>query len=95
MISAGIVGASGYMGGEALRVLMDHPQVEIAWATSRQSGAIEEFHPNLYGTDIKLIHPDDATACDVVFMALPTDVSIAVAKRFLDLDSKVIDLGSF
>ncbi len=94
MISAGIVGASGYMGGEALRVLMDHPQVEIAWATSRQSGAIEEFHPNLYGTDIKLIHPDDATACDVVFMALPTDVSIAVAKRFLDLDSKVIDLGS-
>ena len=50
MISAGIVGGSGYMGGEALRVLIDHPQVEIAWVTSRQPAAIEEFHPNLYGT---------------------------------------------
>ena len=94
MISAGIVGASGYMGGEALRVLMDHPEVEIAWATSRQSGAIEDFHPNLYGSGIKLIHPDDAEPCDIVFMALPTDVSIDVAQRFLETNTKVIDLGS-
>ncbi len=94
MISAGIVGASGYMGGEALRVLIDHPLVEIAWATSRQPAAIEEFHPNLYGTDIQLIHPDDAEACDIVFMALPTEASVDVAKRFLDTNAKVIDLGS-
>ena len=94
MISAGIFGASGYMGGEALRVLMDHPEVEIAWATSRQSGAIEEFHQNLFGTGIRLIHPDEATACDVVFMALPTEASFNVAKRFLDVNTKVIDLGS-
>ena len=94
MISAGIVGASGYMGGEALRVLIDHPLVEIAWATSRQPAAIEEFHPNLYGTDIQLIHPDDADACDIVFMAVPTEASVGVAKRFLDTNVKVIDLGS-
>jgi N-acetyl-gamma-glutamyl-phosphate reductase common form len=94
MISVGVVGASGYMGGEALRVLMDHPQVEIVWATSRQPGPIEEFHPNLYGTGIALIHPDDAQPCDVVFMALPTQASMDVAKRFLDTKTRVIDLGS-
>lgn len=82
------------MGGEALRVLIDHPEVEVAWATSRQPAAIEEHHPNLYGTDIKLIHPDDAEACEVVFMALPTDASIDPAQRYLDGHAKVIDLGS-
>ena len=94
MISAGIVGASGYMGGEVLRVLMDHPQVEIAWATSRIPSPVEEFHPNLYGTAIKLIHPDDAQACDIVFMAIPTETSVDIARRFLDQNAKVIDLGS-
>lgn len=94
MIRAGIVGASGYMGGEALRVLLDHPKVEIAWATSRQRAPIESFHPNLYGTGIELIHPDDADDCDVVFLALPTKASIEVTERFLDRGAKVIDLGS-
>jgi N-acetyl-gamma-glutamyl-phosphate reductase len=94
MISVGVVGGSGYMGGEALRVLVDHPQVEIAWATSRQSKAIEEFHPNLYGSGIELIHPDDAGACDVVFLTLPAEDSFVAAKRFVDANSKVIDLGS-
>ncbi len=94
MIHAGILGGSGYMGGEALRVLVDHPSVEVSWATSRQPGPIEERHPNLYGTSIELIHPDDAAPCDVVFMALPTETSMEVANRYLSAGSKVIDLGS-
>ena len=94
MISAGILGGSGYMGGEVLRVLLDHPLVEIAWATSRQPAPIEEHHPNLYGTGFKLIHPDDAEPCDVIFMALPTDASIDTAQRYLAGGAKVIDLGS-
>ena len=94
MISVGIVGASGYMGGEALRVLMDHPQVEIAWATSRNAAAIEAFHPNLFGADIELIHPDDAQPCDVVFVSTPTDVSIDIVRRFIEGHARVIDLGS-
>ena len=94
MIKAGIMGASGYMGGEVLRVLLDHPEVEIAWAISRSAGHIEEHHPNLYGTGIELIHPEDATPCDVVFLALPTDASIQTAAKFLDQGSKVIDLGA-
>jgi N-acetyl-gamma-glutamyl-phosphate reductase common form len=94
MIRAGILGASGYMGGEALRVLLDHPSVEIAWLTSRGGGAVDEAHPNLYGLGLEMIHPQDAEPCDVVFLALPTDASIEAASRFLDAGSKVIDLGA-
>lgn len=94
MIKAGIVGGTGYMGGEALRVLMDHPEVEISWVTSRQKGDISEFHPNLFGAKINLIHPDKAEACDVVFLALPTDATIEAASKFLNWQGKVIDLGA-
>lgn len=94
MIRAGVLGGSGYMGGEAMRILIDHPGVDLAWATSRQPSAIEEHHPNLYGTGIKLIHPEKAEPCDVVFMALPTDASMESAQIYLSAGSKVIDLGS-
>jgi len=94
MLKVGIMGASGYMGGEALRVLLDHPEVKVAWATSRQKGSIADFHPNLYGAGVALIHPDDATPCDVVFLALPTKESIPVAAKFLQQGCKVIDLGA-
>ena len=66
MIRVGIYGATGYMGGEILRVLMDHPEVEIAWATSRKDVQVADCHPNLYGTDIQFIRPDQTTPCDVV-----------------------------
>lgn len=94
MIRAGVLGGSGYMGGEAIRVLFDHPGVDLAWATSRQPSPIEDHHPNLYGTGIQLIHPDGAEPCDVVFMALPTDASMESAQNYISAGSKVIDLGS-
>lgn len=93
-IDVGVVGASGYMGGEAVRVLLDHPQVRIAWATSRQPGPIEAVHPNLYGSGIELVTPEQATPCDAVFLALPTQATIDVAQRYLDAGARVIDLGS-
>ena len=40
MITVGIVGATGYMGGEALRVLLDHPLVELAWVASRDGRSV-------------------------------------------------------
>jgi N-acetyl-gamma-glutamyl-phosphate reductase common form len=94
MIKAGILGGSGYMGGEALRVLLEHPDVEIAWVTARSGGDIADYHPNLYGRHINLIHPDAATPCDVVFLALPTAESIKYARIWLEKGSKVIDLGA-
>lgn len=94
MIRAGILGATGYMGGEVLRILLDHPDIEIAWATSRTPAPVETFHPNLYGTGIQFIHPDDITACDVVFAALPTSATLEWAPKVLSLADKFIDLGA-
>jgi len=95
MIRAGIYGASGYMGGELLRVLHHHPNVQIAWATSRQPDDIAHFHPNLYQSGIRLCHENDVDEnVDVVFLALPTAVSIEKADYFLQRGKKVIDLGA-
>ena len=94
MVTVGIVGATGYMGGEALRVLMDHPRAELAWVTSRTGDLIDDFHPNLYGSEIRLIRIAETTPCDVVFLALPPDASLDAAARFLDQGCKVIDLGA-
>jgi len=99
MIRAGVLGASGYMGGEVVKVLLNHPQVELGWATSRTPGRIENYHPNLYGQGIELIDPDDIwpdhiSGCDVVFMALPTSVSLTIAPRLLQAGWRVIDLGA-
>jgi N-acetyl-gamma-glutamyl-phosphate reductase len=94
MINVGIYGASGYMGGEALRVLLEHPEVKIAWATSRSGSNVADFHPNLYDTPVKFIHPDKATPCDVVFMALPSGVPMEMAPKLLKQGCKIIDLGA-
>ena len=90
----GVLGASGYMGGEALRIVLEHPHLELAWGTSRSPGPVEEHHPNLYGLGLELIHPDDTTPCDVVLLAPPMLEAIAAARRFLDSGARVIDLGA-
>jgi N-acetyl-gamma-glutamyl-phosphate reductase common form len=94
MMSVGIVGGSGYMGGEALRVLLRHPHAEVAWVTSRSPGPIEQVHPNLYGTGLHFVHLDDVKTPAFVLLALPTGPSMEVAARFLKAGTRVIDLGS-
>lgn len=94
MIKVGIYGASGYMGGEALRILLEHPEVQIAWLTSRGDKPVEYFHKNLYGAGLKFIKPEDVTPCDVVFAALPTGQIMKKARDILERGTKVIDLGA-
>ena len=94
MLRVGILGASGYMGGEALRVLLDHPGAEIAWLASRSGDAVDEVHPNLFGLGLRMIRPEETTPCDVAFLALPTAPSIEAAVRLLGQGAKVIDLGA-
>jgi N-acetyl-gamma-glutamyl-phosphate reductase common form len=95
MPTVGIMGARGYMGGEALRVLLEHPGVEVAWATSRTPGPAAHVHPNLDDAGVEFIPPEAAGPCDAVFLAsLPTSVATKSASRFLDLGAKVIDLGA-
>ena len=94
MVSVGIIGGSGYIGGEALRVLLRHPQADIAWVTSRSPGPVEHVHPNLYDTGLHFVRLEDVKTPDFVLLALPTGASIEVAVRFLQAGARVIDLGA-
>lgn len=94
MIRVGIYGATGYMGGEALRLILEHPEATLAWATSRSGTELESFHRNFIGKNIKLVTPEDAGSADLVFFAAPTGTAMLEAKRFLDQGAKIIDLGA-
>ena len=94
MASVGVVGGSGYMGGEALRVLLKHPRAKIAWTTSRTPGPVEHVHPNLYDTKLRFELLENVETPDFVLLALPTSATVTVAQRFLDAGARVIDLGS-
>jgi len=93
MIKVGILSATGYMGGEALRVLLDHPEVEITWLTGRSGGQLADYHPNLFGLNLPLIHPSEITPCDVVFLTVPTSATLKTIDTLLDQGTRVIDLG--
>ena len=94
MIKVGIYGASGYMGSEALRVLLKHPNVSVEWATSRSDTPIEHYHKNFYNRDVRFVKPGEAFPCDVVFFALPTGLTTELGKWFLESGSKIIDFGA-
>jgi N-acetyl-gamma-glutamyl-phosphate reductase len=95
-----VVGASGYAGGELLRLLSGHPDLELAVATAASSAglAVADVHPHLAGLRAlagRRFQPldDDAVAdCDLVFLALPAGQSAAVAAQ-LPADVKIVDLG--
>ncbi len=99
MIKVGIVGGTGYTGAELLRLLSQHPDVEIVVVTSRskQGALISETFPNLRGQiqhvftslDIKQL-----VNCDVVFFATPHGVAQGLVPEVLAKDIKVIDLSA-
>src|SRR5262249_2534625 len=93
-ISVGVVGGSGYSGGELLRLLLQHPHVKLAWVTSRGDRPLETVHRNLLGCGLRFIKEEDAGPCDVTFLCMPSRESMTRAERYLKRGSKVIDLGS-
>jgi LysW-gamma-L-alpha-aminoadipyl-6-phosphate/LysW-L-glutamyl-5-phosphate reductase len=75
VIRACIIGGSGYTGGELLRLLLFHPQVEVTQVTSRSHAGqyVYSVHPNLRGvTQLQFIHPDAVQPCDVLFPGAAT-----------------------
>ncbi len=95
-----VVGASGYAGGELLRLVSGHPSLELAMATADSSAgkSVADLHPNLAGhpTLANLtFEPHSAVKeadADLVFLALPSGQSAPVAVG-LDDDVAVVDLG--
>ncbi|GAB1267474.1 N-acetyl-gamma-glutamyl-phosphate reductase [Aurantivibrio infirmus] len=103
MIKVGIVGGTGYTGVELLRLLAQHPQVEVICITSRgESGkGVAELYPSLRGHyDLRFVEPESAPLndCDVVFFATPHGVAQGMLPELLgrDLSSgpKVIDISA-
>src|SRR6187401_1223608 len=99
MIKAGIVGGTGYTGVELLRLLAQHPQVEIAAITSRQEAgtAVSAMFPSLRGrVALAFTHPDQAplAKCDVVFFAAPNGVAMGEARALLDAGARVVDISA-
>lgn len=73
-VRVGVVGAAGYIGGELLRLLLNHPMVEVVAATSqRRAGRrVDTVHPNLRArTELAFVAPEDLPPCDALMLAVP------------------------
>lgn len=99
MIRAGIVGGTGYTGVELLRILVRHPEVEVAVVTSRSDAGtrVDAVYPSLRGAiDILFTVPDSEvlSRCDVVFFATPNGTAMLMAEKLLQKGVKLIDLSA-
>ncbi len=102
-VKTAIVGASGYSGMELLRLLLGHPGVDLAAATSRQEAgkALADVFPRFRGAagaELEFIEPDPdaiaATGAQAAFLALPHGVAAEIARALLERGLKVIDLSA-
>jgi len=107
MIEAAIVGASGYTGGELLRLLLFHPQVKVTQVTSESYAGkpVHFVHPNLRGyTDLVFSPMERLRPVELLFCCLPHGVTgrligelSGMAERIVDLsaDFRLRDLGLY
>src|SRR5215472_9850526 len=99
-IPVAVTGASGYAGGELLRLLAGHPQFEIAAVTAASSAGkpVTAVHPNLIGHPafdgraFEATSPQELASAEVIFMALPHGESAAMAKQLPE--ARIIDLSA-
>ena len=97
-ISVAVSGASGYAGGEVLRLLAGHPDVTIGAITAHSNAGarLGELQPHLHGLADRVLTDttvDNLAGHDVVFLALPHGASAALAAQ-LEADTLVIDAGA-
>lgn len=99
MVRVGIVGAAGFTGAELLRLLAEHPAVEVCALSELEGGkAISKIFPSLKTIfDCEVMGPDPvavARKCDVIFCGLPHKASMGVIPTYLKLGAKVVDLSA-
>jgi N-acetyl-gamma-glutamyl-phosphate reductase len=99
MIRAGIVGGTGYTGVELLRLLAQHPDVELKAITSRKEAGtpVARMFPSLRRrVDLAFIEPSARAlaGCDVVFFATPNCVAMSEARAVLEGGARIVDLSA-
>lgn len=97
MTTVSIIGASGYGGGELLRLLLNHPQAEIIQTTSRShlGEYVYQVHPNLRKrTSLKFSDPANLEPVDVLFLAQPHGQAQHNIEQYSGLAGKIIDLSA-
>lgn len=99
MIKVGIVGGTGYTGVELLRLLVQHPDVQLEVITSRSEAGlpVADMYPNLRGhLDLAFSQPDVNTLkqCDLVFFATPNGIAMQQVPELLEAGVKVVDLAA-
>ncbi len=100
MIKAAIIGGSGYVGGELIRLLLFHPQVRLLGVISRSHAGekLGNIHQNLNGITNLLFGKEDvkelSQKADLIFLALPHGQSMAKVRDINPDKTKVIDLGA-
>ncbi|MGH9387769.1 MAG: N-acetyl-gamma-glutamyl-phosphate reductase [Vicinamibacterales bacterium] len=95
--SVAIVGASGYTGGELLRLALGHPHVEVRQVTSeRLDGQFVHFtHPNLRRrTQLKFVRSEALDRCDLLFLCLPHGSAMDRIDHFAGLADRIVDLSA-
>src|SRR5512145_1367755 len=97
MIRATIIGGSGYVGGELLRLLLLHPEVEVAQVTSERLAGrpVTSPHPNLRGrTQLQFVSASKVAPCDVLFLALPHGEAARRIEEFASLAPRIVDCSA-
>jgi N-acetyl-gamma-glutamyl-phosphate reductase len=97
-MNVGVVGASGYAGGELLRLLGDHPEFDLTYIAAGSSSGemITSIHPHLIqysGLKFSETSIDELNKCDLVFFALPHGESAKLIRQ-MDSRVKIVDLGA-
>lgn len=97
MLEAAVVGGSGYTGGELLRLLLFHPEVEAKQVTSKslKGRPVAKAHPNLRKlTSLEFIGAEELKPCDVLFLCLPHGEAVDQWDRFSGIAPRIIDLSA-
>lgn len=95
----GIIGVSGYTGLELIKLILNHPYMEISYLAASKEGKISEIFPSLKGVfefDVSIADAKIASQkCDLVFLALPHKTAMSFAKEILKFNTtKVVDLSA-
>lgn len=97
MVNVAVVGGSGYAGGEAVRLLLDHPNANLTQVTSERFAGkfVRTVHPNLRKrTDLKFVALDKLEPVDVLFIALPHGVAMGKMVSLRAKAEVIIDLSA-